>query len=80
MGLAIDAFKKLKNYSVSDRGGLSMDPEELRELVMTGRSDLKHLVQPLANCASRACQLTTASLTTQQLDPTPSASKVHDFV
>jgi hypothetical protein len=26
--LAIDALNKLMNYSVSDRGGLSMDPEE----------------------------------------------------
>lgn len=43
--LAIDALNNLKNYSVSDRGGLSMDPQELRELVMTARHELKHLVQ-----------------------------------
>ncbi|HDS0940106.1 TPA: hypothetical protein QDZ12_003382 [Pseudomonas putida] len=32
--LFIDAVNKLKNYYVTDRGGLSMDPEEAREALL----------------------------------------------
>ncbi|MDR8364109.1 hypothetical protein [Pseudomonas sp. JL3] len=79
--LAIDAFNKLKNYSVSDRGGLSIDREELREHVVTGRKELKHLVNPPPlNRTSRARQFTTASLTAHQGGSTLSASGMHDFV
>jgi hypothetical protein len=79
--LAIDAFNKLRNYSVSDRGGLSMDPEELRERVMTGREELKHLVNPPPpNRTTHARQFTTAPLTAHQGGSTLSASRVHDFV
>lgn len=40
----IEAVNKLKNYSVSERGGLSIDPEEVREQVIAGREQCKHLV------------------------------------
>lgn len=40
----ITAVNKLKTLSVSDRGGLSIDPEELREQVVASREQLKHLV------------------------------------
>ena len=40
----IVAVNKLKTLSVSDRGGLSIDPEELREQVVASREQLKHLV------------------------------------
>ncbi len=78
---AIEAFNKLKNYSVSDRGGLSMNPEELRERVMTGREELKHLVNPPSpNRTTHARQFTTAPLTAHQGGSTLSASGMHDFV
>lgn len=41
----ITTINNLKNYSVTDRGGLSIDPKELREHVMASRVELKHLVQ-----------------------------------
>lgn len=78
--LAIDAFNKLKNYSVSDRGGLSIDREELRELVMTGRKELKHLVQPSPNRTTHAHQSNTAPLTSHQGTPSASASEINDFI
>lgn len=78
--LAIEAFNKLKNYSVSDRGGLSMDPEELREQVVTGRKELKYLVQPLPNRTTHAHQSTTAPLTAHQRHPAQCSSRVDDFV
>ncbi|WP_146114715.1 hypothetical protein [Pseudomonas frederiksbergensis] len=78
--LAIDAFNKLKNYSVSDRGGLSMDPEELREQVVTDRKELKHLVQPSPNRATHAHQSTTAPLTARQGHAAQCTSRVDDFV
>lgn len=40
----IVAVNKLKTLSVSDRGGLSIDPEELREQVVASREQLKHFV------------------------------------
>lgn len=40
----IVAVNKLKTLSVSDRGGLSIDPEELREQIVASREQLKHLV------------------------------------
>jgi hypothetical protein len=43
----IEAVNKLKNYSVSERGGLSIDPEEVREQVIAGREQCKHLVHML---------------------------------
>lgn len=76
----ITAVNKLKNYSVSDRGGLSRDPEELRELVMTGREELKHLVQPSPNRTTQTHQSTKAPLTAHQYDSTLSASGMQDFV
>ena len=78
--LAIDGFNKLKNYSVSDRGGLSMDPEELRELVITRRKELKPLVQPSPNCTAQAHHATTTPLTAHQGSRSPGASEMNDFI
>lgn len=44
--LFIDAVNKLQNYYVTDRGGLSMDPEEVRDYVIARRQELSHLVDP----------------------------------
>ena len=77
----IMAVNQLKNYSVSDRGGLSMDPEELRERVMASREKLKHLVQPSAsNHTTHVHQFTTAHLTGHQGGSSPSATGVSDFL
>lgn len=40
----IAAVNDLKTLSVSDRGRLSIDPEELREQIIASREQLKHLV------------------------------------
>lgn len=42
----IDAVNKLKTLRVTDRGGMSIDPEELREQILEGREACKHLVAP----------------------------------
>lgn len=42
----INAVNQLKNYSVSDQGGLSMDPEEIRDYIIARRHELSHLVDP----------------------------------
>ncbi|MDD2064519.1 hypothetical protein [Pseudomonas sp. 25571] len=42
----IEAVNGLKNYTVTDRGGVSMDPEEIRDYVIARRQELSHLVDP----------------------------------
>jgi len=41
----ITAVNNLKTLSVTDRGGMSIDPEELREQIIASREQLKHFVQ-----------------------------------
>ncbi|NNA68058.1 hypothetical protein [Pseudomonas gessardii] len=38
------AANSLKTLSVTDRGGMSIDPEEFREQIIASREQLKHLV------------------------------------
>lgn len=40
----IAAANGLKTLSVTDRGGMSIDPEELRDHIVASREQLKHLV------------------------------------
>lgn len=40
----IRAANSLKTLSVTDRGGMSIDPEELREQIIASREQLKHFV------------------------------------
>ena len=40
----IAALNGLKTLSTTDRGGMSIDPEELREQIVASREQLKHLV------------------------------------
>lgn len=40
----IEAVNGLKNYTVTDRGGVSMDPEEIRDYVIARRQELSQLV------------------------------------
>jgi hypothetical protein len=39
------AANSLKTLSVTDRGGVSIDPEELRDQIIAAREQLKHLVR-----------------------------------
>lgn len=39
--LAVNSLKTLK---MTDRGGMSIDPEELRDQIIASREQLKHLV------------------------------------
>jgi len=41
----IKAANGLKSLSVTERGGMSIDPEEIRDQVLAGREQLKHLVR-----------------------------------
>lgn len=40
----IEAVNQLRNYSVTDQGGLSMDPKEIRDYVIARRQELSPLV------------------------------------
>lgn len=42
----IEAVNSLKTLSVTDRGGMSIDPEEMRDLITELRENYKHLVDP----------------------------------
>lgn len=41
------AANSLKTLSVTDRGGMSIDPEEIRDQAIASREQLKHLVHKL---------------------------------
>jgi hypothetical protein len=40
----IVAANSLKTLSVTDRGGMAIDPEEIREQIVASREQLKHFV------------------------------------
>ncbi|WP_426215191.1 hypothetical protein [Pseudomonas sp. DWRC2-2] len=42
----IDAANKLKTLAVTDRGGMSIDPNEIRNQILESREALRHLVDP----------------------------------
>lgn len=42
----IEAVNSLKTLKVTDRGGMSIDPEEMRDLIIELREEHKHLVDP----------------------------------
>lgn len=42
----IRAVNQLKTLSTTDRGGMSIDPEELRGQILESRESLRHLVDP----------------------------------
>lgn len=41
----IQAANSLKTLSVTDRGGMSIDPEEIREQIIASREQFRHLVR-----------------------------------
>lgn len=73
----ITAINNLKNYSVTDRGGLSIDPEELRGQAMASREELKHLVQTRSQPMP---QSSTESRTTSHTDASQASVTVSDYV
>jgi hypothetical protein len=64
----IQAANSLKTLSVTNRGGMSIDPEELREQIVAAREQLKHFVHnPRAHSGS--CQAVAAAEVVQEADP-----------
>jgi hypothetical protein len=41
----IQAANRLKTLRVTPRGGMSIDPEEIRDQIIAAREDYKHLVR-----------------------------------
>jgi len=50
----IKAANSLKTLRVTDRGGVSIDPEEFRDQILESREALKHLVDPAHRKVSSA--------------------------
>lgn len=42
----IESLNELRNFSVSPSGGLSIDPDEIRDYVIARRQELSHIVDP----------------------------------
>lgn len=73
----IVAANGLKTLRVSDRGGVSIDPEELRDQIIGSREQLRHLVHK-PGTYSGACQAVTAVGAAHEADP--SAEGLQDFM
>ncbi|NBA98127.1 hypothetical protein [Pseudomonas sp. R5(2019)] len=71
------AANSLKTLSVTDRGGMSIDPEELREQIVAAREQLKHLVHN-PGTHSGPCQSVAAVEVAQEADP--SAEGLQDCI
>lgn len=66
------AANSLKTLSVTDRGGMSIDPEELREQIVSAREQLKHLVHS-PGAPNGLCQAVATVEVTQNADPSTEA-------
>lgn len=71
------AANSLKTLSVTDRGGMSIDPEELREQIVAAREQLKHLVHN-PGTHSGPCKAVAAVEVAQEADP--SAEELQDCI
>ncbi|PSL92040.1 hypothetical protein [Pseudomonas sp. R9.37] len=71
------AANSLKTLSVTDRGGMSIDPEELREQIVVAREQLKHLVHN-PGTHSGPCKAVAAVEVAQEADP--SAEELQDCI
>ena len=69
------AANSLKTLSVTDRGGMSIDPEELREQIVAAREQLKHLVHD-PGTRSGPCQAVAAVEVAQEAYPSSEESQV----
>ncbi|ENY77770.1 hypothetical protein C206_10560 [Pseudomonas putida TRO1] len=52
----IKAVNSLKTLSTTERGGMSIDPEEVREIIVASRHDLRHLNKALNEAANTPCE------------------------
>lgn len=73
----IQAANSLKTLMVTPEGGMSIDPEELREQIVSAREQLKHLVHN-PGTSSGACQALAALEVGQEANP--SAEELQDCV
>ncbi|WP_017736678.1 hypothetical protein [Pseudomonas sp. CBZ-4] len=64
----IVAANSLKTLSVTDRGGMSIDPEELREQIVSAREQLRHLVHS-PGTRGEPCQAVAAVEVAQEAEP-----------
>lgn len=62
------AANSLKTLSVTDRGGMSIDPEELRDQIIASREQLKHLVHK-TGAPRRPFEAATDFLVEQEASP-----------
>lgn len=52
----IKAVNSLKTLSTTERGGMSIDPEEVREIIVASRHDLRHQDKTLHEAANTPCE------------------------
>lgn len=52
----IQAVNSLKTLSTTERGGMSIDPEEVREIIAASRHDFRHQNKPLNEAANTPCE------------------------
>lgn len=52
----IQAVNSLKTLSTTERGGMSIDPEEVREIIAASRHDLRHQDKALNEAANTPCE------------------------
>lgn len=68
----IRAANSLNTLSVTDRGGMSIDPEELRDQIIAAREQLKHLVRRPGGPSS-SCNMAGDIQVKQEASPTVEA-------
>ena len=73
----IQAANSLKTLRVTPDGGMSIDPEELRDQIVSAREQLKHLVHN-SGTRSEACQAASVVEVAQEADL--SADGLHDCI
>lgn len=73
----IQAANGLKTLRVTPEGGMSIDPEELREQIVSAREQLKHLVHN-PGTRSGPCQAVAADEVAQEV--APSAEELQDCI
>ncbi|WP_057429681.1 hypothetical protein [Pseudomonas syringae group genomosp. 3] len=69
----IQAANSLKTLRVTPEGGMSIDPEELRDQIVSAREQLKHLVYK-PGAPSGQCQAVAAVDVVREADPSADAS------
>ena len=76
----IQAANSLKTLRVTPEGGMSIDPEELRDQIVSAREQLKHLVHK-PGAPSGQCQAVAAVDVVREADPSADAPvKLQDCI